>query len=593
MFTLIENSMESWDGSNLFYRGWLPREQATKAVILFHRGHEHSGRWGDVIGKLDLPDTAHFAWDARGHGRSPGQRGHAPSFGALVRDVDAFVRHVSDAYGIPYESIIVLAQSIGGVVVSAWVHDYAPPLRGLVLGNPAFRVRLYAPFAIPALRLLNRLKPAASVSSYVKGRHLTHDPAKRQAYDSDPLIAPNIAVNILLGLHDAGTRLMRDSGAITTPVLMLTSGSDYVVHQSAQFEFFRGLSSAKRECERYSGFRHDIFNERDNHLPIGRARKFIQELFEADDRPTDMRNEDRVGYTKREFDHLSTPSSLLSFRGVGFAVNRFLMKTVGRLSNGIRLGWKTGFDSGAMLDYVYRDQASGVTPAGRWIDRVYLHSPGWRGIRQRKANLEALLGRAIDQVGDDVRILDVAAGHGRYVLDAIQSRRDTKITALLRDFCGANVSAGRSLAEALNISDVAYQRGDAFDPGSLAAIPTKPNIAIVSGLYELFPENAAVRESLAALGRLVEPGGFLIYTNQPWHPQIEFIARVLTSHRNGAPWIMRRRTQQEMDQLVAEAGFEKIEMLIDEHGIFSVSLARKPEPRPNERRRSDVLAAIA
>ena len=38
---------------------------------------------------------------------------------------------------------------------------------------------------------------------------------------------------------------------------------------------------------------------------------------------------------------------------------------------------------------------------------------------------------------------------------------------------------------------------------------------------------------------------------------------------------MRRRTQAEMDQLVAQAGFEKLEQRIDPLGIFTVSLARR------------------
>jgi hypothetical protein len=38
---------------------------------------------------------------------------------------------------------------------------------------------------------------------------------------------------------------------------------------------------------------------------------------------------------------------------------------------------------------------------------------------------------------------------------------------------------------------------------------------------------------------------------------------------------MRRRTQVEMDQLVADAGFEKLEQRIDEWGVFTVSLARR------------------
>ena len=38
---------------------------------------------------------------------------------------------------------------------------------------------------------------------------------------------------------------------------------------------------------------------------------------------------------------------------------------------------------------------------------------------------------------------------------------------------------------------------------------------------------------------------------------------------------MRCRTQAEMDQLTASVGFEKVRMLIDNDGIFSVSLAVK------------------
>ena len=52
------------------------------------------------------------------------------------------------------------------------------------------------------------------------------------------------------------------------------------------------------------------------------------------------------------------------------------------------------------------------------------------------------------------------------------------------------------------------------------------------------------------------------------------IARVLPN-RDGEPWIMRRRTQAEMDELVRAAGFEKLGMEIDQWGIFTVSLARK------------------
>jgi hypothetical protein len=53
------------------------------------------------------------------------------------------------------------------------------------------------------------------------------------------------------------------------------------------------------------------------------------------------------------------------------------------------------------------------------------------------------------------------------------------------------------------------------------------------------------------------------------------IARVLSSHREGKPWIMRRRTQGELDRLVADAGFRKVDQQIDDWGIFTVSVAQR------------------
>src|SRR5262249_45608822 len=81
------------------------------------------------------------------------------------------------------------------------------------------------------------------------------------------------------------------------------------------------------------------------------------------------------------------------------------------------------------------------------------------------------------------------------------------------------------------------------------------------------------RESLLGIAGALDEFGYLIYTNQPWHPQLEMIARVLRN-REGRPWVMRCRAQAEMDALVRDAGFEKLQTLLDDDGIFTVSVAR-------------------
>ena len=149
-------------------------------------------------------------------------------------------------------------------------------------------------------------------------------------------------------------------------------------------------------------------------------------------------------------------------------------------------------------------------------------------------------------------------------------------SVLLRDYSTRNVEAGCRMIAERNLTDLArFEAGDAFDRASLAALDPKPTLGVVSGLYELFPDNAMIRRSLDGLTAAIPAGGCLVYTNQPWHPQLEYIARVLTSHRNGKPWVMRRRTQAEMDELVHAAGFVKLEHDIDPWGIFTVSVARR------------------
>jgi alpha-beta hydrolase superfamily lysophospholipase len=575
-----ERKFATHDGAELFYRYWPPASgRAERAIVLFHRGHEHSGRLQHIVDELRMPEYAMFAWDARGHGRSPGVRGDSPAFAASVKDVDAFIRHVATAHEVRIEDIAVIAQSVGAVLVSTWAHDYAPQVRCLVLAAPAFRVRLYVPLARAGLAFLYRLRGNFFVNSYVKAKFLTHDAERIRSYESDPLITRPISVRMLLALYDAAERVVADAQALVLPVQLLISGADWVVHTAPQHEFFERLGSVVKEKHVLPGFYHDTLGEKERASALGRIREFVARQFSQPAQPPSLLNAHREGFTRDEEARLAQPLPLLSAKGLLYAMVRFSMRTLGRLSEGVRLGLATGFDSGSTLDYVYRNRASGSTPIGRLIDRNYLDSIGWRGIRMRKQLLERAIAAAAKRLraaGQQVRIVDIAAGHGRYVLEALARLETPPESILLRDYSDINVRDGSALIAAKGLEGIArFVKGDAFDEESVARIEPRPSIAIVSGLYELFPDNEQVLASLRGLSRAVMSGDFLIYTGQPWHPQLELIARTLTSHRGGQAWVMRRRTQAEMDALVRHVGFAKLEQWTDDWGIFTVSLAAR------------------
>ncbi|CBG88393.1 bifunctional alpha/beta hydrolase/class I SAM-dependent methyltransferase [Citrobacter rodentium] len=566
------------DGATLFYRRWPATTPgaAPKVIVLFHRGHEHSGRLQHIVDELAIPDTTFYAWDARGHGHSPGQRGYSPSLARSVQDVDEFVRFAATDSQAALEDVVVVGQSVGAVLAAVWAHDYAPPVRGLVLASPAFRVKLYVPFARQGLALLHRLRGLFFVNSYVKGKYLTHDPGRVASFNQDPLITRPIAVNILLDLYKASERIVSDASAITLPVLMLVSGEDYVVHRQPQLDFYHRLRSSRKELHILPGFYHDTLGEKERQLAFDKMRTFIDTLYATAPQRFDYSNEDRWSPGADSWRILNGGPAPYSLDDMAYRSLRFGMKLLGTQSAGVRLGFDTGFDSGSTLDYVYRNQPQGSSALGRLIDKNYLSSVGWKGIRQRKIHLETLIRRAVSELvaqGQAVRVVDIAAGHGRYVLDALKDEPAVD-EILLRDYSELNVAKGEEMIAVCGMAEKArFERGDAFNREELAALSLRPTLGIVSGLYELFPENALVRNSLAGLADAIAPGGILIYTGQPWHPQLKTIAWSLTSHKDGKAWVMRVRTQGEMDALVREAGFDKCAQLIDEWGIFTVSMA--------------------
>jgi len=573
-----DHHFQTHDDVSLFYRHW-PTTGARRrgAVVLFHRGHEHGARMAHLVDELDLPDFDFFAWDARGHGLSPGPRGFSPSFATSVRDVQTFIDHIASAHGVPQQDVHVIAQSVGAVLIATWAHDYAPRVRGLTLASPAFKVKLYVPFARAGLGLMHKLRGLFFVNSYVKPKFLTHDPERIASYERDPLISRPIAVNILLDLYAAADRVVADANAITLPVQLLISGADWVVHHKPQHQFFERLGSAVKTKVELPGFFHDTLGERDRAAAVQGVRAFVLERFDTPPTPVDLREAHLRGATADESRALAAPLSALSPRGAYWALTRASLRLGGRLSEGVKLGHDTGFDSGSTLDYVYRNHPAGRGSLGRSIDRTYLESIGWRGIRQRKIHVEEFLRDAMERLvrkHREVRLMDIAAGHGRYVLDAVAASPVRASSVLLRDYSEINVRDGRALIVEKGLEDVAqFVQADAFDRLSVGSVTPRPTLAVVSGLYELFPDNEMVSRSLAGVGDAVEDGGYLVYTNQPWHPQLEMIARALTSHRQGEAWVMRRRTQAEMDQLVEAAGFRKIAQRVDEWGIFTVSLA--------------------
>lgn len=594
-----ESCYNAYDGTAIYYRYWLttPLEgikqasQPLRQVILLHRGHEHSGRLAELGEQFAMAGYQVFAWDARGNGRSGGIKDHAESVTELERDLDGFVQLVIGQTGIAIEDTLIVASSIGAVLAAAWVHDYAPNIRGMILGTPALSIRLYMPFAIPSLKVARALGLMSRVSSYVKAQVLTHDKDAQQAYNADPLISNSISTDLLIDTHATGQRLLDDASAITVPTFVLCAGKDYVVDKQAERDFYEAINTTNKRWQLYPDSYHAIFHETNKADVFADCIEFAEQVFSTDVKVPDLSAAHMNSASKDKVDRLAIKPFNPSF-----AITRFAMQKFGHVSDAIATGLEHGFDSGHSLDHVYYNQPSGQNKFGQAVDKFYLSNIGWQGIRIRREHILELAREALADIEDKTKnsaqlyqpkLLDIASGHGFYAFDLLTDF--TNLHAELRDYEMHNIQALQAKAEQLEIANrlITCQK-DAFDPASYSHLQKasdndkslddkKFDIAIASGVFELFSDNTLPATALAGIYDSLKSDGYLLYTNQPWHPEQEFISKTLNNHR-GSSWVMRCRSQAEMDQLVENAGFKKVAMRIDRFGIFTVSLAIKTAP---------------
>ena len=554
----------SFDGSEIFYRKW-NFKPSQKSVIIIHRGHEHSERLNDIATSSQFSEYNIFAFDLRGHGHTKTETSSV--FMDYVRDLDAFAHYLKSAYTIPSTDMFVIANSIGGVIASAWVHDYAPNIAGMALLAPAFRINLIVPLANEMITLGTKLKKDLIIKSYVKSTMLTHDVAQQNAYDTDSLITRSIDAKLLIDLADAGKRLVEDAAAIDTPTLILSAEKDKVVFNKDQKIFFDKLDTNLKQLEVLPDFFHGILFETEKELVYDKMKAFAVQSFKQPQK--------KLGLEPDQFSMVEH-RSLQNKEGnnLNFKFQKWSLSKIGKISDGMAIGLEHGFDSGASLDYVYHNKPKGKLGFGTMMDKNYLEAIGWRGIRIRKQHLLQLLEKNIEQLkkaGRSIKILDVAGGTGNYLFDIKDTYPEAEI--VINEFVKENIDIGQKVIDTKGYKNVRFTNFDCFDPETYKKINFEPTIIIVSGILELFGDNEMASKALAGIQSVAEKNAHVVYTGQPWHPQLKMIAYVLNSHQK-KNWVMRRRSQKELDRLMAYNGIYKETMLIDDFGIFTVSSAK-------------------
>ncbi len=263
----------AWKLAGYFWKG----EGGKRTLVLVHGYGEHAGRYEEFACWLAENGTSAAAFDLRGHGKSPGKRGHIAAFGEYLEDLHAFLTVLRQRF--PDTVLFLLGHSLGGLIVVRYLERYPGSVGGAVLISPALEFAVSVPLWKRALaHAVSHLYPSFSLPSGIAPEALSRDPEVVEAYRRDPLVHRVATARWFVETLRAQREALEEAHRIAAPVLVVYGTADRIISPEVVVRFFEACGSPRKEIFPCDGFYHEPLNEVGKEEVWARVLRWIGEI---------------------------------------------------------------------------------------------------------------------------------------------------------------------------------------------------------------------------------------------------------------------------------------------------------------------------
>ncbi|ATB27569.1 alpha/beta hydrolase [Melittangium boletus] len=260
--THAEETLAAPGGPTLYFQSWRPVAPRT-VVAIIHGIGEHSGRFRKLVEALVIRGHAIYALDLRGHGRSPGQRGHLLSWSEYREDMKAFLETVAQREaGRP---LFIYGHSMGGLIVLDYVLRHPEGLSGTIISAAPFEsVGVATPLLVTSARILSRLWPSFALKVPLEAQALSREPSSVADYLADPLVHRACSARWAMEALDANVWVKAHAGELSLPLLLLHGEEDRINTVEGARRFFEAVRSGDKQMHLVPGGYHEPHNDPGN-----------------------------------------------------------------------------------------------------------------------------------------------------------------------------------------------------------------------------------------------------------------------------------------------------------------------------------------
>jgi alpha-beta hydrolase superfamily lysophospholipase len=257
-----EGGFRAAGGPELFYRVREPDGPPRAALVLVHGFGEHSGRYRGLAEPLSRHGIRVYGFDHRGHGRSPGPRGHIDAWSDYRQDTHAALALATDqGPGLP---LFLYGHSMGALVVLDYVLRHPDSrLDGVIVSSaPIDPAGVGSPTLVRIVRILSRLWPTVPLRLGLDTTAISSDEAVVRAYRADPLVHGRITPRWGVESMAALDFVRQHAAGITRPILFVHGQLDRLHRAEGVQRFSERVGSPDRQVLVLPGAFHEPHNDR-------------------------------------------------------------------------------------------------------------------------------------------------------------------------------------------------------------------------------------------------------------------------------------------------------------------------------------------
>lgn len=258
----LRTQFMSSDRTSLTAHVWQPAMTPKGVVAIIHGYGHHTACFEELAVHLCDAGFTVCGFDQRGHGLSPGKRGHIDSFATFVNDTHCFLSTVRE--DMPDSPLFLLGHSLGGLLLGHYVVSHRPEVAGLIFSSALLKIPdRVSPMLVRIGDILSTLTPWLPVEK-VDYRWVSRDATVLEAVMGDPLrhkgmMNARTGAEIVRAVQD----FQRNLHAISDPLLIFHGTSDRLTDVEGSRAFFNVAGSKDKTLHLYEGGYHELFNDLD------------------------------------------------------------------------------------------------------------------------------------------------------------------------------------------------------------------------------------------------------------------------------------------------------------------------------------------